>query len=331
MAFNTFIATAGHGLTRATLDNDRWSVQDTLTDQDVRCLAIDPSKYDTIYAGTQGNGVYRSTDRGLNWNPIGLAGSIVKAIAVSPIDPKTIYVGTKPAWLYVSRDSGSSWSELTSFRKIRSRCLWLSPAESPFTAYVQSIALSPIDPNSITVGIEAGAVVRSIDGGQTWSDHRRGALRDCHTLISHATNKDWMYECGGSGAGVSFSRDAGATWTQIRSGLDRHYGWAVAADPVRPEVWYASLSPSAFKAHSDGNAQAYIFRSAGGAAWQKLRGGLPQPLMHMPYAVLTDPTAPGHVYAGLSNGDVWQSIDHGDSWQQLPFNLQSINRALIAI
>ena len=36
---------------------------------------------------------------------------------------------------------------------------------------------------------------------------------------------------------------AGVTWTQPRAGLDRHYGWAVAADCEHPEVWYASLSP----------------------------------------------------------------------------------------
>jgi hypothetical protein len=330
MPFTTFIATTGRGLTRATLTNDQWSIESALIDQAVRCLAIDPINHATIYAGTHGNGIYRSTDRGISWCPIGLAGAIVKAIAVSRLDPKTIYVGTQPPLIYVSRDGGSNWAELVSFRKIFSRRFWFSPAESPFKAYVQSIALSPIDPKIITVGIEAGAVVRSIDVGQTWSDHRRGALRDCHSLIAHHSNSEWLYEAGGTGAGASFSCDGGATWKQPRIGLDRHYGWAVAADPARPEVWYASLSPSAFKAHSDGNAQAVIFRSAGGAAWQPLAGGLPQPLNFMPYTLLTDPTAPGHVYAGLSNGDVWHSIDHGDTWQQLPFNLKSINRALIA-
>jgi photosystem II stability/assembly factor-like uncharacterized protein len=68
--------------------------------------------------------------------------------------------------------------------------LWLSPAEKPFIGYVQAIALSPTNPNVIVVGIEAGAVVRSQDGGQIWSDHRRGALRDRHTLVFHATCGD---------------------------------------------------------------------------------------------------------------------------------------------
>ncbi len=81
----------------------------------------------------------------------------------------------------------------------------------------------------------------------------------------------------------------------------------------------------------DGQANAFIYRSAGGAAWEKLGGGLPQPLTHMAYALLTDPAAPGHLYAGLSSGDVWQSTDHGDHWQQLPFNLGGIQRMMIIV
>jgi hypothetical protein len=84
-------------------------------------------------------------------------------------------------------------------------------------------------------------------------------------------------------------------------------------------------------AHVDGEANACIFRSAGGAAWQKLGGGLPQPLNYMAYALITDPAAPGHLYAGLSNGDVWHSTDHGDTWRQLPFNLKGIHRTLVML
>jgi hypothetical protein len=85
------------------------------------------------------------------------------------------------------------------------------------------------------------------------------------------------------------------------------------------------------QAHSDSNAQAYIFRANGGAAWEKLGGGLPQPLDHMPYALLTDPAAPGHIYAGLSIGDVWRSENYGDAWEKLPLNLGSIIRTLIMV
>jgi hypothetical protein len=84
------------------------------------------------------------------------------------------------------------------------------------------------------------------------------------------------------------------------------------------------------KAHSANNARAAIFRWTD-EGWQRLAGGLPQPLDNMPYALLTDPEAPGHVYAGLGSGEVWHSLDYGESWRQLPFILRAIHRALIAL
>ncbi len=327
-----FLATTGNGLARTSRREDgSWEVENTLAGQRVRCLALDPIGSATVYAGTQGQGVFRSDDRGKTWRPAGLDGMIVNALAASPHEPGTLYAGTKPTQVYLSEDAGASWSELTGFRRIPSRWWWRSPAEWPFTAYVQAIALSPDDPAVILVGIEAGAVVRSADGGMTWTDHRRGALRDCHSMTFHASQGGWLYEAGGSGSGAAYSRDAGQTWTQLREGLDRHYGWACAADPARPDVWYISASRGPMQAHSDGRAEAFIFRSKEGEPWQKLSGGLPQPLDHMPYALLTDPAAPGHLYAGLSNGEVWRSADYGETWEKLPFGLGGIHRSLLMI
>lgn len=327
---NTFISTTGKGLARAVrMTNEQWTVENLLDGQEITCLAADPIQAGVVYAGARGAGVLCSTDGGKSWSPAGLSGHTVKALAASPHIPGVIYAGTKPACVFVSQDRGQHWQEFTYFRKIFSRRFWFSPAETPFTAYVQGIALSPSDPNVILVGIEAGAVVRSTDGGETWGDHRKGALRDCHSITFHASNGAWVYEAGGSGAGIAISRDGGDRWKQPGANLDRHYGWAVAADPLQPEVSYLSVSPSPFKAHNDGNAQAYIFRSKPNGEWQKLGGGLPQPLDHMPYALLTHPSEPGTVYAGLSNGDVWRSQDQGSSWGRLPFTLKSINRSLI--
>jgi photosystem II stability/assembly factor-like uncharacterized protein len=339
MPVNTFLAITGSSLARATFANNQWSVQHLLVGEGLNCLAADPAHPATAYAGTRRQGVLRSTDAGQTWQPAGLAGHDVKALAVSRAEPGVIYAGTRPPALYVSRDGGAQWMELESFRRAR-QWWWLSPAEPPdLTPYVQGLALSPTEPEVILAGIEAGAVLRSADGGQTWQGHRPGALRDCHSITFHATNGDWAYEAGGTGAGVAVSRDGGQNWQQPRAGLDRHYGWAVAADAARPEVWYASLSPMIAwarpgppAAHVDGYANAYIFRSVGGAAWHKLGGGLPQPLDYMAYALVTDPfELPGHLYAGLSNGDIWHSTDHGLAWTQLPLNVKAIRRTLIAL
>jgi hypothetical protein len=327
----TFIATTGSGIARATEgDRGEWRVETLLLGSDVRCLSVDPLYEGRIYAGTQGAGVLRSDDGGTTWRSSGLDGQVVKALAASPLRRGVVYAGTKPARMFVSRDGGDNWDELTAFRRIPLRWLWLSPAELPFTGYVQAIALSPTDPYRIVVGIEAGATVLSWDGGKSWTRHRAGALRDCHSLIFHSTRGEWLYEVGGGimgRGGSAFSRNAGRTWSSVSRGLDRHYGWAVAADPVRPEVWYLSASPGAFKAHSEKRAQASIFRSDG-EKWQRLGGGLPEPLDHMPYALLTDAGAPGHIYTSLSNGDIWHSSDHGEHWRQLPMSMGRIERAV---
>lgn len=328
---NVFLATTGDGVAIASRGTDgHWSVDYALDGQDARCLATDPNHPGVVYAGTQGNGVWRSVDGGQIWPPTGLAGKIVKALAVSRTEQGTLFAGTKPALIFVSRDGGARWEEISSFRRIPFRRFWRSPAERPFTAYVQAIALSPTDSGVVVVGIEAGATVISADGGQTWSGHRPGALRDCHSLAFHTVSGDWVYSAGGTGGGAAVSRDAGRTWVHRGAGLDRHYGWACAADPARPETWYVSVSRSPLHAHSDDNAEAAIFRSTDGA-WRRLEGGLPQPLDSMPYSLLTDPEAPEHVFAGLANGQVWHGTDHGDNWERLPFSFGAIHRALLRL
>ena len=132
MNYNVFIATTGNGLARAEpgLSGD-WSVEYFLEGQDVRCLAADPHNPNVVYAGTQGQGVLRSDDRGLTWNSAGLPGMVVKSIAVSPHHAGTMFAGTKPRALYVSRDEGQSWDELDGFRRLPFSWWWFSPAESP--------------------------------------------------------------------------------------------------------------------------------------------------------------------------------------------------------
>ena len=345
MSFSTFISTTGNGLARATLNTqDNWTVEYPLTDLDVRCLAVDPFDSGVIYAGTQGQGLYRSRDRGVKWERIGLDGHIIKSVAISRSDPPTIYVGTKPPMIFMSTRDGSRWVELEAFREMR-RWWWFTPAEAPLTQpYVMGLSVSPSSPQTIIAGIEYGAVLRTTDGGDSWTGHQKGALRDCHTLSFHPMNGDWVYEGGGGGA--AFSDNAGHTWTQPdpqtfaegiklalgmgagdshEGGLDRHYGWAVAADPAQPRIWYCSVAPGPQQAHNHrGDARAHIYRSTPDGGWERLLGGLPDPLDYMPYALITDPAEPGHLYAGLSNGDIWHTVNHGDYWQQLPVNLGAI-------
>ncbi len=332
-----FLATNAESIARAEFKGDQWMVTESQHGTWVNCLVNDPHNPETVFAGTQTKGVLVSKDTGKTWQSIGLKDTPIKSLAVHPHDSLIIYAGGSPVSLYITKDAGMSWEELPEMRKTR-RWWWFSPANPPSLApYVQALTISPANPKVIMAGIELGGVLRSEDGGITWSGHRRGAVVDCHSMIHHHSNGDWVYEGGGGGA--AYSQDGGLTWNKPKAGLKKKYGWVVAADPAQPEVWYISASgmPNPLRgeftppAHNDGNAKASIYRSVGGAPWEQLAGGLPEPLDYMAYALLTDSQASGHLYAGLANGDVWQTLDYGNTWQQLPFNLGGIQRTMVMI
>ncbi|HEX9796465.1 MAG TPA: hypothetical protein VGA52_05685 [Anaerolineales bacterium] len=327
---NSYDGRSGLGMVRAERGSaGTWTSQFVMEQADVRCLARAGGSSPIAYAGTDGNGVLRSDDRGVSWRMSGLAGVRLRSMAISPHDPQIVFAGSLSALLYRSDDGGSSWREVSSFRRIPNRWWWLSPAEWPPKPSVYAIAFSPTDPQVVLAGIEFGAVVRSQDGGETWSGHRSGAIRDCHALAFNTLDGSWAYQAGAGRAAGAVSRDGGEKWRQLTDGLDRSYGWACASDPERPEIWYLSASTGPGDAHSWDHANAHIYRSVGGAGWEKLAGGLPQPCDHLPTSLLVEPGQSGHLYAGLTNGTIWFSSDHGDQWERLPVDLKGIWHQLV--
>jgi photosystem II stability/assembly factor-like uncharacterized protein len=278
-----------------------------------RCLAVDPTDPDTVFAGLVEGGVRRSVDGGRSWVDCDLPERAVFSLAVSAAGG-AVYAGTEPSRLFRSDDGGESWRELEALLELPSRPSWSFPPR-PWTSHVRWIAPSPHDAGLLLVGIELGGLMRSSDGGESWQDHRPGAQRDVHSLAWHPRVRGRAYEAGGGGA--AFSIDAGETWQPADEGRDRHYTWSVTVDPADPECWYVSASTGPRAAHGRGDPQARIFRRRDGEPWQALTGGLPEPLRAMPYALLA---AEGRLFAGLADGRLWASLDRGDSW--IPLRLR---------
>jgi photosystem II stability/assembly factor-like uncharacterized protein len=73
-----------------------------------------------------------------------------------------------------------------------------------------------------------------------------------------------------------------------------------------------SASTGPFAAHGAGDPEAAVYRRRDGG-WQRIDGGLPDPLTAMPYALVA---LSGRVVAGLRDGQLWESADGGGRWSR---------------
>jgi len=195
-------------------------------------VASQPMVY---YFGGTGGGVWKTTDGGINWEPI-TDGSVfgtgsVGAIGLSDSDPNTIYVGMGESAIrgnvshgdgvYKSTDAGKTWKRVG----------------LEDTRQISRIRVNPKNPDIVYVAAQGHVwsanaergVFRSKDGGKTWQKILyRSDKAGASDLIIDPTNanilyagfwevyrKPWTLESGGAGSGVFKSTDGGDTWTEI--------------------------------------------------------------------------------------------------------------------
>jgi photosystem II stability/assembly factor-like uncharacterized protein len=303
-------AATGDAIARLDEGADGWEVELSLEGSGAQCLAVDPASPDTVFAGLREHGVRRSRDGGRSWDDARLPRPGVFSLAVSAADGR-VYAGCEPSALFVSENGGDSWRELTTLLDLPSQPTWSFPPR-PWTSHVRWIAPSPHEAGLLLVGIELGGLMRSLDGGESWQDHRPGAQRDVHSLAWHPVDSARAYEAGGGGS--AWSLDRGDTWHAADTGRDRHYTWAVAPDPGDAQRWFVSASTGPFAAHGGRDPQACIYRWEEDGPWQALGGGLPEPLDAMPYALAH---GGDRLFAGLADGRLFATTDRGESWNAL--------------
>jgi photosystem II stability/assembly factor-like uncharacterized protein len=105
----------------------------------------------TIYAGTKVNGIYISTDDGINWTArnTGIETLDVRSIVSKP---GYIFAGTFGGGVYRSTDGGQSW---------------IAPSNGENLAVISMV----IDDNYIFAGTVSNGVWRSSDNGATWEQN----------------------------------------------------------------------------------------------------------------------------------------------------------------
>lgn len=118
----------------------------------VTSLVMDRANADTLYVGTDGQGIYKLTDKGTTMTALGseFYGARVDQVVVGPQDTRNLYAVTSRG-LFESRDTGESWERINTL-----------PEQAV------SLAVAPSNTRILYAGTASMGAYRSEDGGKTW-------------------------------------------------------------------------------------------------------------------------------------------------------------------
>src|SRR6266480_2265248 len=255
-----------------------WTVDEHLAGLSPGCVAIDLSSPAHVYCGTARAGLFRSRDSGRNWEPVGrgIDHLMVTAVDVGHAEQAdgfgVVYAGTEPSAVFRSDNGGDSWVDLAGLRALPSADTWSFPPR-PQTHHVRWIEADVSVADRVFVAIEAGALVRTFDGGRTWRDRVRGGPYDTHTALTHPLAPGRIYSAAGDGYFESI--DAADSWSSPEDGLKHLYLVGVAVDPADPDTVIVSATDGPGSAYSPRGAEAYVYRKTGVQRWEQSMSGLP--------------------------------------------------------
>ena len=292
-------------------------ISSTLPDSSaVRALLVTESG--RLFAGFEGDGLYRSSDDGESWTKLtaGLPVSRIYTLAVTP--EGVILAGAGAGGSYRSMDDGDNWSALglgqlnaftvtaaegliagtywSLFRSTSSGANWTETGTGlPEVPGVRALA---VDGDNIFVGTETAGVFRSTDNGNTWIP--TGLSKP---VTSVAVNPGFVfavtYDIEDGSGDVYRSADYGESWEKVAAGL-----------PENAEIDVLVVDPDgAVLVGTQG-----VFRSTDrGETWEQF--GVPDSFI---IGLGVNPT--GTVFVREGNRGVFRSSDMGNTWVQTGIN-----------
>ena len=207
------------GLFRSEDAGRTWRAVETRL-KSIGAIAIDPHAPSTLYVGASSsafsaNGrLLKTVDGGATWQMITGIPWAVQSLALDPRTPSTVFAGTNHG-LYRSRDGGGTWQRVTT----------ASPAPNgvyfnlSFGFAFVAVAIDPLNSDNIYAGIRSHGILRSSDGGNTWTAADTGLTDERITAIALDPRDPRILYAAAAGGGVFRSTDGARTWHPFGTGL----------------------------------------------------------------------------------------------------------------
>jgi photosystem II stability/assembly factor-like uncharacterized protein len=233
----------------------------------VSSIAVDPRDPSRWLLGVGNGGVWETRDAGGAWTPITDDAPTLAtgAIAFAPSNPDVVYVGTGEGYpfssharvglgLLKSTNGGQSWALLgqTSLARGAIRRLRVDPADANVLLVALMGATFGRDGNGNTPAPPSYGVLRSTDGGATWT-RTLGGIPTALEVDPRSFSRQYAAIAIGGNNGVYRSTNGGVTWSRIDgpwwSNPSDYSGLAngrieLAIAPSNPDVVYAGIAES---------------------------------------------------------------------------------------
>ena len=270
-------------------------------------LGVDPGNTAVAYAGTDGGGVWKTTNGGTTWAPLTdqQASLGITSLALDPSNSAVIYAGTGgsaaiAAGILKSTDGGNTWTQITG--------PFLPADEYPLQ--VSAIAVNAGNDQIVLAGASGYGIYRSTDAGATWTS----VLPDItmYEVFFDPSNTSNAYATV-YGQGVYKSTDTGQTWSLINGSGTNALPIAsmgainIAISPSSPGTIYAALKNS-----SNDLLLGFYKTTNGGNNWLPIAAPPNDNVDYWNWSLRVHPTNPNVVFAGsllLS-----RSLDGGNTW-----------------
>lgn len=294
----------GAGNVYKTTNNGEIWVSSNVSETRIKCLG---AKYNKIFAGTDYNGLFESTDNGIHWNQNSLDSVSVWSIEILG---NRIIAGCGNG-VYISDNNGSSWTFLNSFL---ARVLKASG-------------------NVLFAGSNQG-VYSSVDTGVTWSQ----ILNINLPVEALDINTNFIFA--GSYAGLYRSTNFGINWLLAGFGTTMIPAVKISGNFVFTSslgaLWYSTNFGSSFIRSNTIAGSAYSFAIKGGNIYAGITGSVGvlrssnnganwlQTELHN-VRVLSLYDTGNEMYAGVVNKGIYHSSNNGLNWTHKSFQYEDIS------